>query len=95
VPSPAGSTTSSQNNTQTGLKLAYIERYNLKEGQDMPHQNDLLKVILHKDLAYPIKPQEPTEADFPEKPNKYAQAKTIYEQRMKKYAAKRKEVKKN
>ena len=82
-----------RNNTQTGLKNAYIERYDNKE--DMPHPNDLLKVILRKDLAYPIKPKEPTEADFPGKPDKYAQAKTFYEQKMQKYLAKRKEVKKN
>ena len=82
-----------QNNTQTGLKNAYIERYDNKE--DMPHPNDLLKVILRKDLAYPIKPKEPPEADFPGKPDKYAQAKNLYEQKMQKYLAKRKEVKKN
>ena len=82
-----------RNNTQTGLKNAYIERYDNKE--DMPHPNDLLKVILRKDLAYPIKPKEPTEADFPGKPDKYAQAKNLYEQKMQKYLAKRKEVKKN
>ena len=61
----------------------------------MPHPNDLLKVILRKDLAYPIKPKEPPEADFPGKPDKYAQAKNLYEQKMQKYLAKRKEVKKN
>ena len=82
-----------RNNTQTGLKNAYIERYDNKE--DMPHPNDLLKVILRKDLAYPIKPKEPPEADFPGKPDKYAQAKNLYEQKMQKYLAKRKEVKKN
>jgi hypothetical protein len=82
-----------RNNTQTGLKNAYIERYDNQE--DMPTPNDLLKVILRRDLAYPERPKEPTEADFPEKPDKYAQAKTIYEQKMQKYLAKRKEVKKN
>jgi hypothetical protein len=43
----------SRNNTQTGMKNAYIDRYDLNKGENMPDPNQLLKVILRKDLAYP------------------------------------------
>lgn len=82
-----------QNNSQTGLKTAYLVRYD--SGKKMPDPNQLMNVILRKDLAWPEKPREPTEEDGPDDPSKLAQAKKIYEQKMKNYNARRAVVKEN
>jgi hypothetical protein len=89
----SGGINDQQNNSQTGLKSAYLTRYDA--GKKMPDPNQLLKVIYREDLAWPEKPPEPTEGDFPNEPSKYAQAKKVYETRLKTYRTKKAEVKDN
>jgi hypothetical protein len=84
-----------RNNAQTGLKVAYIERYDQNKGQDMPDPNELLNAILRKDLELPKKIKEPTAEDFPDDDAKFQQAKVVYSGRLERYRAKVKQVRKN
>jgi hypothetical protein len=81
-----------RNNTQSGLKMAYIERYDDK--LPMPDPIQIVLVILREDLELPKKPKEPKHEDY-EDPSLFETARTKYETRLAKYEERYAEVKQN
>jgi hypothetical protein len=71
-----------QNNTQSGLKTAYIERYDDK--LPMPNPIQIVSVILREDLELPKKPKEPNAVDYVDI-SLFEANRTKYETRLAKY----------
>ena len=84
---------SGRNNSQTGLKNAYIERYDSKK--PLPDPLQLCDVVHRQNLTFPKEPEEPNPQDYEGDDQALKEAMTKFETKKAKYQKRYKEVKQN